>query len=329
MANLYTKKGDKGETGLYGGSRVSKASRRVNAYGVIDEANSALGLAYALSRWDVTKEYIRQLQDRMFIVAAEIASDDKGAAKLKKKIGGDDTAFLEKLVDDCTKVNGMQTSFVMPGVNAPSAALHVARTVVRRAERELVALSQLEPVPEELMRYVNRLSDAVYALARLEETMDTISREVSSQTETEGEETQTAAGSNVTFDLRTAQELARRAGEKAGIAGVPIVFAAVDESGNMILHQRMPGALPASMDIAAGKAFTAFAFRMPTHELYEQVQPGAPLYGAQNSNDGKVIPFGGGYPVRNGEKIIGAIGISGGTVEEDMMIAEYALRWLR
>ena len=167
MANLYTKTGDKGQTSLVGGSRVSKSSLRVECYGTIDEANSMLGLAYAQTDREYIRTTVHRIQGRLFALGAELASDEQGAAGLTGKISEEDVAFLEG-VDKCTETTGKQTHFVIPGVDPASAALHVARTIVRRAERHVVALAEHEPVREVLARYINRLSDAVYALARLQ-----------------------------------------------------------------------------------------------------------------------------------------------------------------
>ena len=170
MANIYTKTGDKGTTGLYGGSRVDKDSMNVDVYGTIDEAISALGVAYAQTESPDIREYINHIQKRMFQAGAEFASDEKGLEMLKDKIGEADIKYLEDIVDQSTKVNGLMREFVVPGVNPSSAALHVARTVVRRAERKITTLAREIPVRDELRKYINRLSDACFAMARLEES---------------------------------------------------------------------------------------------------------------------------------------------------------------
>lgn len=169
MANLYTKTGDKGQTSLFGGNRVKKDSLRVESYGTLDEANSMLGLAYSQITDEKTKEYLDIIQRRIFSVGAELASDDKGLSMLKDKVTEEDVEILEKIVDECTEIVGAQTNFVIPGVNLSSSALHVARTIVRRAERCVVKLKRTEDVRPEVVKYINRLSDTVYALARLEE----------------------------------------------------------------------------------------------------------------------------------------------------------------
>ena len=127
MANLYTKTGDKGQTSLAGGTRISKSDLQVECYGTIDEANSMLGLA----RCGTCQEYIRstvyQIQGRLFSLGAELASDSGSASKMKDLISAEDVAFLERVVDTCTETTGKMTHFVIPGVDQASSALHVVR----------------------------------------------------------------------------------------------------------------------------------------------------------------------------------------------------------
>ena len=125
MANLYTKTGDKGQTSLVGGSRVSKSSLRVECYGTIDEANSMLGLAYAQTDREYIRTTVHRIQGRLFALGAELASDEQGAAGLTGKISEEDVAFLEGVVDKCTETTGKQTHFVIPGVDP------ARRTMVR------------------------------------------------------------------------------------------------------------------------------------------------------------------------------------------------------
>lgn len=169
MSNLYKKTGDCGQTSLLGGLRIDKDDPRVICYGTIDEANSSLGMAYALTKNVQIKQFLDSIQKKMFLLGAELASDKDGMKLIKTPIVQEDIYYLEYVVDQCTEITGVQTGFVIPGANAASASLHVARTVIRRAERIMTALSKTEMVREELLIYTNRLSDAIYALARLEE----------------------------------------------------------------------------------------------------------------------------------------------------------------
>ena len=326
MANLYTKTGDQGQTSLVGGTRVSKDSPRVECYGTIDAANSMLGLACAQTDREYIRTTLHTIQGRLFSLGAELASDEDGMAKLKGLISEEDVAFLEQVVDTCTQTTGRQTHFVIPGVDPCSAALHVARTIVRRGERHIVTLAQRYPVRQVVSRYVNRLSDAIYALARLQEDLvqeDRLREKVTAVVREQMAGNRTEA--MPPFSLATLQKMAKRAEEKAEQLGVPVVFAAVDQGGNLVLLQRMEGALLASVEIAAGKAYTASALKMATHELGQAAGQNGPLYGIETAIPGKIVLFGGGFPYKVNGEVVGGVGVSGGTVEQDMEIARWAM----
>jgi uncharacterized protein GlcG (DUF336 family) len=127
------------------------------------------------------------------------------------------------------------------------------------------------------------------------------------------------------FGLSDARRLAELGEDQAKALGVPVVLAIADEFGGLMLMHRMDGSLPASVDIAINKAYSAAAFRLPTHELGALAQPGQLLYGVHTTNQGRVVLFGGGYPCRQEGRVLGAIGVSGGSVEQDMQIARHAL----
>ena len=232
MANIYTKTGDKGTTGLYGGSRVDKDSLNVDVYGTIDEAISALGVAYAQTESPDIREYINHIQKRMFQAGAEFASDAKGMEMLKDKIGEADIRYLEDIVDKSTEVNGLMREFVVPGVNPSSAALHLARTIVRRAERKITTLAREIPVRDDLKKFINRLSDACFAMARLEETraqekeieelkktVRRVAKELLGGTGNKGE-------CKMDMSLKSLKKMAEFVEEKANEIGVPMVFSA-------------------------------------------------------------------------------------------------------
>lgn len=128
--------------------------------------------------------------------------------------------------------------------------------------------------------------------------------------------------------LEVALELIAAVREKAKQVGVPMVIAVVDGGGNLVAQQRMDDALLVSLEIALNKAYTAVAVKVATHELAPLVQPGGPLFGISNADKGRVIVFGGGFPLKIDGEIIGGIGVSGGSVEEDMTCAAAALERL-
>jgi uncharacterized protein GlcG (DUF336 family) len=131
----------------------------------------------------------------------------------------------------------------------------------------------------------------------------------------------------MTMNLDLALALIDAAKAKAKEIGVPMVIAVCDAGGNLVALQRMDQALLVSVDIAVNKAYSAVAVKIPTHELAKLAQPGQPLYGIHNADQGRIVIFGGGFPLSQGEEIIGGIGVSGGGVEEDMLCAEAALNY--
>jgi cob(I)alamin adenosyltransferase len=163
---IYTRTGDAGETSLFGGTRVSKADPRVDAYGEIDELNAWLGLARA-ARLDSDLEaaFVRIQQD-LFALGAQLAdpAEKLAPAMTKAALGDADVARLEALIDRLEEGLPPLRRFILAGGSPAGAALHVARTVCRRAERRMVALA---PPPDAvLVRYVNRLSDLLFVAAR-------------------------------------------------------------------------------------------------------------------------------------------------------------------
>jgi ATP:cob(I)alamin adenosyltransferase len=322
MARLYTKTGDTGTTGLFGGSRVEKDDLRVQCYGTIDESSAMMGLAYSLSDDAQARQRLNTIQKRLLAMGAELASDDKGRTMLKDRISGQDIAYLEAVIDECMESAGPMQGFVVPGANSFSAALHSARTIVRRAERCMVALFHAGgEIREELCKYVNRLSDCLFAMARREEMLCTV-REIKDKVI---EQLNANSGGLPPLTLDTARQMALYAEEKGNMMRVPIVFAVVDKGGNLMLLNRMENALLVSIDVAIKKAFTANAMKLPTDVVGELSKPGAALFSLDKTNDGKLILFGGGYPYESGGEVVGGIGVSGGTAEQDMEIATYVL----
>jgi cob(I)alamin adenosyltransferase len=161
---IYTKTGDKGETSLYDGTRVTKDNLRVEAYGTLDELNSVLGFAKNFVSDSQILSEIRIIQEGLFVVGAMLATKDK--SKLKKVITEKEVQQFEMLIDAYTKEFKPVNKFILPGSNKASGIMHFARTVCRRAERRIISLSQVEEVEEIVLAYINRLSDLIYAFAR-------------------------------------------------------------------------------------------------------------------------------------------------------------------
>lgn len=167
---IYTKTGDKGETGLFTGKRVPKNSPYIEGYGNVDELNSAIGLAIALVKDLEIVEILKQIQKQLFGVGADLATafDDKKAkaAKHIQRITNNDVEGLERIIDRLEERLPRLTKFVLPGGSRSAATLHLARTICRRAERSVTALYLKKKANPAVLTYLNRLSDFLFVLAR-------------------------------------------------------------------------------------------------------------------------------------------------------------------
>lgn len=197
--------------------------------------------------------------------------------------------------------------------------------MTRRAERRVLTMAETREVRPELVKYLNRLSDTLYALALVTEhayDLGHVEQLVRAAVE---KALGTSTTTTRTYDLATVKAMAEAAEAKATELGVPVVFAAVDAGGNLILLHRMANSLLGSIDIATNKAFTSAAFKLPTAALAEASAPSGELHGIEVTNAGRVVVFGGGLPVFVDGRLAGGIGVSGGTVAEDVRIVTYAL----
>jgi len=164
---IYTKTGDEGTTGLFGGGRVRKDEARVEAYGTVDELNSVVGLALAESLPEDARAVLAAVQEDLFVVGAELATVAGKEAKLPMQLLGESrTLSLESAIDRMEAELPPLTTFVMPGGSRGGAALHQARTVCRRAERRVLAASRETLIRREILVYLNRLSDLLFVAAR-------------------------------------------------------------------------------------------------------------------------------------------------------------------
>jgi cob(I)alamin adenosyltransferase len=167
LAKIYTRRGDDGSTGLFGGPRVGKDDLRVCAYGDVDELNSALGVAREEVPAGDLRDLIDSLQSELFTLGAELATPDAAAApKEVPRITSDHVARLELEIDRLTEELPPMKNFILPGGSRAGAALHFCRTVCRRAERKVVELAESAPVPQQGVAYLNRLSDLLFVMAR-------------------------------------------------------------------------------------------------------------------------------------------------------------------
>jgi cob(I)alamin adenosyltransferase len=173
VARIYTRTGDKGTTGLIGGKRVSKDCPCIEATGILDELNAQLGVvrSYALPR-DVD-QILYGIQDALFTIGAELATPE-GTDPRSQALGDEDVQGLERHIDHFEVLLPPLKKFVLPGGSVSGAALHLSRAVARRAERACVALSRTQMVNGAVLRYLNRLSDLLFVLARFVNHQDSI-----------------------------------------------------------------------------------------------------------------------------------------------------------
>lgn len=169
LTKIYTKGGDKGTTALGGGQRVPKDDLRVTVYGTVDELNSQIGVALAMGLCERLAEALMQIQNELFDLGSDLCflEEDKGKWPIPQ-IEERHVTKLEALIDEMTAVVGPLENFILPGGSLGAAQLHVARTVCRRAEREASTLAREQGVGPHVLSYLNRLSDALFVMARFE-----------------------------------------------------------------------------------------------------------------------------------------------------------------
>lgn len=169
LTKIYTRKGDDGTTGLGGGQRVAKESLRVAAYGTVDELNSQLGVVLASGVCSRLTAELPIIQNELFHLGSDLCFLEADKQKYQlPQIESRHVQKLEQLIDELTAVVGPLENFILPGGSLAAAHLHVARTVCRRAEREVIVLSRQERVGSFVVAYLNRLSDALFVMARFE-----------------------------------------------------------------------------------------------------------------------------------------------------------------
>lgn len=169
MVKIYTKTGDEGETSFYGGKRVLKSDIRIQVYGELDELNSVLGMARGCNNHKELDSLLKSLQEDLFVVGSDIAAPmhakiDRASPKMIER--------LEKEIDGIEEKLPQLTNFILPSGDKTAGLMHFARAVCRRAERKLIELHQKEQINPELLKYVNRLSDLLFVMARYANLLD-------------------------------------------------------------------------------------------------------------------------------------------------------------
>lgn len=350
--NIYTKNGDKGTTDLIRTKNVSKSDDRIQLVGTIDELTSHIGLVKTmLSDRDII-HVLEKIQTTLLVVMSGVADP----YNREFKINDDKTEILESEIDRLEALFDRSNKFVLPGTCRLSAEIDVTRTVARRAERALAAVSVKFGADVGTKKFMNRLADYFYALARYVEADQTAAGKTAENASDTAVKVQSAAAEKVSAGIGAAmnpkteaaseaviQEVLKRMGiqgkitldsakrliekieEEANRRGKKAVIAICGPEGNPIAVHVMDGAFLVSFDVAMKKAYTSVAVKMSTMELSALAQPGGTFYGVDKMDGGKIVIFGGGVPIKVGDTIIGGLGVSGGTGEEDHSLAEYGL----
>jgi cob(I)alamin adenosyltransferase len=164
---IYTKTGDAGETRIFGGERVWKDSPRLEAYGTVDELCSTIGLARSWTSDQQIRDILKQIQIDLFDLCADLSTPQDHPQKSEREMPHGRVEDLEQLIDTFQSELPPWTHFILPGGTACASALHLARTICRKAERRIVSFSKMEEINPEVLRYINRLSDLLFVMARV------------------------------------------------------------------------------------------------------------------------------------------------------------------
>ena len=337
---FYTGQGDKGLTALTPASQVSKADERVAAVGAVEEIVSALGVVKTATSCPIFRGKVERIQKTLRTLALGLRDPRSG----KYVFSAEEMSFLESDMDTMlAAIPADALTDALPGGNPQSAYLDVAHTTTRRAERELVAMDRRYAAPAAFKQYLNRLADYLLVAARYSDHLQAKAEAekpaaptpapqpaVAPQTSVSATANSTDAlvaeilarlGGPKVLDLDRAKRLIEAVESRAKEQGKRAVIAVCNPEGNPVAVHVMDGAFLVSYEVAVKKAYTAVAVKMSTMELSALCQPGGTFYGLQALD--KVITFGGGIPLYFDGIIVGGLGVSGGTGEEDHDLALY------
>lgn len=252
---IYTRTGDSGSTSLFTGQRVSKTHLRVETYGTLDELNATLSLCYCATAIESHRILLEAIQQQIFWFSAELASESEQPSAQLRYIGTEEIAALENAIDSAMNAVPPVHSFILPGRCEAASRMHFARTVARRAERRLVELTTETIVRNVLLHYINRLSDCLYALARVEDNVAHQNLMIQEITKRYHEANHTPALKERTMPLtfQDLHQLIRSAAMRADELHIPVVISIVDANGTESVTWRMPDALLVSSELAPKK----------------------------------------------------------------------------
>lgn len=298
--SIYTRMGDSGFSSTGNRRMIPKNSPVFSLLGALEELDASLGEAAGKLPAGLS-EVVRTLRRDVTALSVELSGGERFA----------DAACVRGMEESIDLMMASVGEGPGRGESAGAAALGVSRAIARRAEREMSSAKQTGGVTPDAMRYLNRLSDLLYAMARMADAQ--------------------APGPDVPPEssgggfLETALRLCRQVIAKARQEGLRVTTAVCDEGGNLTALLRDDGALLASVEIARDKAFTSAAMRISTEELAGLCKQGGSLYGLQHTNGGRIVIFGGGVPLAENGRLVGGFGVSGGTAEQDTNLANFAL----
>ena len=330
---LYTGNGDGGFTTLASGMKISKADERFEVLGCIDELVSFLGSCRAIVACPTLTKKLEDLQKTLFTVGSAITFPQKREYLPTEK----DIKYIEEQIDKTENSFDREKAFILPGKCELSSRLDLARSVCRRLEREIITLDRKFGVDGSIKRYVNRLSDYLYILARridfdfengnisniVSENVAPLNQELSDKDlERIYNEVIKRVTNGKEITLEKARALAQKVREKAEEIGLKAVVAITNAQGRPILVEVMDDAYIVSFDVAIKKAYTSAAVKMSTAKLCNEIKVEGSLKGLETEQS--LIFLGGGEPLKVGWEVVGAIGVSGGTAKQDADLALYA-----
>lgn len=343
MREITTKNGDGGMTELVGKKNVPKSDLRIQLLGDLDELTSYVGLVKSKIKEDAIVSALEQIQNHLLTVMAGVAEPTTVKHRLSETVLQD----LEEEMAHVSEMVKLPEGFVLSGKNTLSAELDVTRAVARRAERSLSSVTVKFGTDRIAKKYLNRLSDYFYLLARYAESVDLAKETLdSSVSHAPAVEEQPVVPVDVNkavvievmkrlseqvvlpskLNLDTAKALIERVEAYAKEQNLNAVIAVCGADGNPIAVHVMDNAFLVSFDVAMKKAYTSASVKMSTMDLSKLIQPGATFQGLDKLQGDKMVFFGGGVPLMRNGMMLGALGVSGGTGEEDDAIAQYGLK---
>ena len=332
--SIYTKRGDRGITDMAHAGNISKSDDRIRLMGEVDELNSHIDLVKSMLHQSEELQLLERIQKNLDLIAAGVSNPYDRDCRVSEK----ETAVLEAETDKLEAQCEKPVPENLTGKSRLAAEIDITRTVARRTERCLAQVSVKFGADTESKRFLNRLSDYLYILARYIEyqsesavepsdnntdTLKMTTEKTADINEAVIQEVLRRMGIQSRITLDTAKKLIERLEQEAVRRGQRAVIAVCNPEGNPVAVHVMDGAFLVSFDVAMKKAYTAVAVKMSTMELSKIAQPGGTFYGVDKLDGGKIVIFGGGIPLKSGDTIIGGLGISGGTGEEEHSLAEY------